>query len=461
MDSDNESYHSESEFYYPDELNLENKQDASNIQVLPRNDSFDDEIRLFIAQQQPVNTTKKTTYDINVWKRFCESIGENRSLEKIPVGELNILLCRFFMTITKKDGSVYEPSSLTSFQRSVQRYLNESNSTTNIFQDPEFNKSREVLLARKRQLVEEFAKGNRPQAARALTEAEEDLLFDQGLFGDHNPEVLQRTIWWAIALHFGFRARDESRKLKWGDVGLSSDPETGNEVLVWKSERGSKTRHGNGHQRAFFPTAQATNNRRCPVSLYKAFASHRPEASKQPESPFFLAVNHRRKPSSQIWYSNAALGKNLIGKFLVTAAKTAGLPGNISNHSVRKTCISRLMDAEVPVNYVAQLSGHKNLKSLDAYKAASTVHQRKMSNILSRATSTQSTNVSQPSTFSSFFKSVKSQESATTTASGLFSGAKIGKFEGCTFNFNIVSSATDTDSCPNKKKRFIIESDSD
>lgn len=30
------------------------------------------------------------------------------------------------------------------------------------------------------------------------------------------------------------------------------------------------------------------------------------------------------------------------------------------------------MDAEVPVNYVAQLSGHKNFKSLDAYKTAST-----------------------------------------------------------------------------------------
>ena len=119
------------------------------------------------------------------------------------------------------------------------------------FPRPEFNKSREVLLARKRQLVEEFAKGNRPQAARALTEAEEDLLFDQGLFGDHNPEVLQRTVWWAIALHFGFRARDESRKLKWGDVDLSFVPETGKEVLVWKSERGSKTSHGNGHRERF------------------------------------------------------------------------------------------------------------------------------------------------------------------------------------------------------------------
>ncbi len=46
------------------------------------------------------------------------------------------------------------------------------------------------------------------------------------------------------------------------------------------------------------------------------------------------------------------------------------------------------MDADIPSNYVAQLSGHKNLKSLDSYKTASRVHQRKMSNILSRSSST-------------------------------------------------------------------------
>ena len=173
----------------------------------------------------------------------------------------------------------------------------------------------------------------------------------------------------------------------------------------------------NRPQRAFFPTAQATmptNNRRCSVSLHKSFASHRPETAKTPESPFFLAANNRRSLNS-------------IGKFLVDAAKAAGLPGNISNHSVRKTCISRLMDAEIPVNYVAQLSGHKNLKSVDAYKAASTVHQRKMSNVLSRttATSTRSHETSlaqnQPSSSISF----SSQESAITRASRLFSGAKL------------------------------------
>ena len=345
------------------------------------------EIQNFIGSQRPDNTSKKTTYDINVIKRYFESINERREIENIPPEELNIQLAKFFMNVRKKNGNVYEPTSLKDFQRSLQRNLNDKSAQVNILQDQEFSKCREVLLAKKRELVQQHAKGNRPQACRELTITEEDQLFQLGLFGKHEPEVLQRTVWWVLSLHFGFRARDESRRLKWGDIVLSNDPETGCELMLWKAERGSKTRHGNGQQqRAFYPTAQATENERCPVQLYRAFAEHRPLEMKQPDSPFFLAINHRRQPSSQIWYSKAALGKSKIGKFLSKAAKAAKLPGNITNHSVRKTCISRLMDADIPENFVAQLSDHKNLKSLDSYKSASTAHQRKMSLVLSRST---------------------------------------------------------------------------
>ena len=82
----------------------------------------------------------------------------------------------------------------------------------------EFAKSREFLLARKRYLVVNNAKGNRPQAARELTEDEEDLLSQTSQFGEDDPEVLQRTVWWLLSLHFGFRARDECRRLQCGDI---------------------------------------------------------------------------------------------------------------------------------------------------------------------------------------------------------------------------------------------------
>ena len=94
------------------------------------------------------------------------------------------------------------------------------------------------------------AKGNKPQAAQAMDE--DEALFEAGEFGDSNPVALQRTVWWFLSLHFGFRARDESRKLRWGDVQLQQQND-GQEVLVWLAERGTKTRHGQerGHQRVF------------------------------------------------------------------------------------------------------------------------------------------------------------------------------------------------------------------
>ena len=95
------------------------------------------------------NTVKKTEYDLHVWKRFFLEVGEARKIEEIPADELNILICQFLIVIKKKDGGSYEPATLQSFQRSLQRYLNDKNSKLNILKDREFLKSREVLLSKK------------------------------------------------------------------------------------------------------------------------------------------------------------------------------------------------------------------------------------------------------------------------------------------------------------------------
>ena len=227
------------------------------------------EFRDFIEEQRATNTKDKTKSDLNVWERFCTERNDTRKLEFIPWKELNILLCEFFKNIRKKNGAEYEPGTLTSFQRSIQRYLNGQGSQANLIQGDEFKLSREVLGAKRKQLVVQHGKGNRPQASRELSEAEEDKLFEEGAFGEHNPVALQRTVWWLLALHFGFRARDESRRLQWGDVSLEKD--TDNEMLVWKAKRGSKTRKGQDKpsgRRAFYLFAQATNSERCPVRYY-------------------------------------------------------------------------------------------------------------------------------------------------------------------------------------------------
>ena len=390
----------------------------------------------------------------------------------LPAPSLNHLLCKFFMNVKKQDGSDYEPNTLSSYQRSIQRSLEENNYSGNILKDQEFEKSRKVLAARRKSLVSS-GKGNKPQATRALTDTEEDSLFKAGEFGDSDPVVLQRTIWWCLSIHFGFRARDESRKLRWGDVQLQTTSEN-EEVLVWLSERGTKTRTGQerGHQRAFQPKAYATNDDRCPVRFYKEFRDHRPREMNTDEAPFFLAVKHKRSPNDNIWYMKSPLGKNQIGKFLSTAAKNAGIPqksgAKISNHSVRKTGISRLLDENVPENFVAQHSGHKNTESLQSYKSAGQKQQKNMSMILSRVPrDTQATsslnNLIQPTTANESLEICPSAVnqatiSATTSAdnsknSSFFAG--IHSVQGCSFQvFN-----SEVNAHVHGKRRRIIESD--
>ena len=131
-------------------------------------------------------------------------------------------------------------------------------------------------------------------------------------------------------------------------------------------------RNDEGSRRPSFPIAQASNNPRYPVFFYKAYRRHCLTAINNPESPFYLAINHKPKPSDTVWFMNAPLGKNSIGTFLKMAAKRTGLQWNVTNQPVRKTSVGRLLDADVPASYVAQLSGRKNLRSLDSYKSAST-----------------------------------------------------------------------------------------
>ncbi|CAH3143961.1 unnamed protein product, partial [Porites lobata] len=222
-------------------------------------------------QQKSANTNKKTATDMNTFLRYMEANSmKNGKIESLPAPELDHLLSKFCLNARKKNGEEYEPAKVSSFQRSIQRYLSEKKYPFNILKDNEFEKSRKVLAAKR------------------------------------------------------------------------------------KSLRGTKTRHGQerGHQRAFQPKIYATNTASCLVSFYKKFRSHRPVQNERTRIIILLGGTPR---------------KNEMGKFLSTAAKNAGLHKEgkkVTNHSVRKPCISRLLDADVPENFVAQLSGHKSSESL-------------------------------------------------------------------------------------------------
>ena len=101
----------------------------------------------------------------------------------------------------------------------------------------------------------------------------------------------------------------------------------------------------------------------------------------KPESPFYLSINYQ--PNDNYWYKRQPMGKNKLGTIMNTLSEKANLQGKKTNHSARKTMITLLSKKNVPDTQIQQLSGHKNIQSLNSYKTASLQQQKEMSHIIS------------------------------------------------------------------------------
>ena len=102
----------------------------------------------------------------------------------------------------------------------------------------------------------------------------------------------------------------------------------------------------------------------------------------QLDSPFYLAINYKPIAGSK-WYKKQRMGKDRIGQFMKRIACDGSLKGRKTNHSARKTMIISLASSNIPDTQIMQLSGHRNVQSLNSYKQASLQQQQKMSHILS------------------------------------------------------------------------------
>ncbi|XP_028417951.1 zinc finger MYM-type protein 2-like [Dendronephthya gigantea] len=265
----------------------------------------------YIIDQENKNTRAKTKRDVNLLVEFLRQKDELRNPEELQVEELNDYLSEFILSVKKKDGEEYEPSSLRGFLSSFHRYLKEHKYTANIVEDLAFEKTRKCLQARSKQLKKK-GKGNKPNAAEALTDDQINILYEKNLLGLSNNEALLNTLWLFNSLHFGLRGCDEHRQMCWGDVKLITAAD-GTEYLEY-SERQTKTRTGAEPRniRAVKPKAFAVPNGsrdRDPVEIYKTYCHKRPDAMNKPEAPFYLGINHIKNPSSgKSWFKTNAMG---------------------------------------------------------------------------------------------------------------------------------------------------------
>ena len=125
-------------------------------------------IDFFKDNNQNTNTKRATK---NWMKRYNEWAVENgctSSLESLDAVSLNGRLEHYFSSVTKKDGSNYEPSSLGCMQAAIERYLEEKGLLFSIIKDREFKGSTDVIEGRAKFLRENGGLGRKPNRARSL-----------------------------------------------------------------------------------------------------------------------------------------------------------------------------------------------------------------------------------------------------------------------------------------------------
>ena len=120
---------------------------------------------------------------------------------------MTIWLPKFVLKLRRRDGDHYLPDTLygicTALNRSLKRV---DRANINIFTDPGFIYFKETLDAQMKALK---ATGNyQRKKAEVVKPHNEDLLWEKGLLGDHNPKVLLDTIHWAV---FAIRGGEHRR----------------------------------------------------------------------------------------------------------------------------------------------------------------------------------------------------------------------------------------------------------
>jgi hypothetical protein len=159
------------------------------------------------------------------------------------------------------------------------------------------------------------------------------------------------------------------------------------------NERQTKTRTGTNISdvREVSPKIFENPGDRDPIKFYEMYASKRISNFSGPEDPFYLAPRTipLEDTRSSLWYLRQKVGVKKLCKLLKTMKEKVQLDPNkrITSHSARKYLVQKLRENEVQSTDIMQISGHKNINSVNSYSSISENKQREISNILSNTRS--------------------------------------------------------------------------
>ena len=312
--------------------------------------SFRDDVGGLICENK--NTRKQTNWAMHLfekWRKFRNNLscGEAiSSLENMNMEQLNKNLSLFFLEIRKPDGQPYPGQTLYIIALGLLRYLREKNIDVNIFdkKDATFSQFRSVLYARMKEL-KAAGIGTHVKQAMPITPELEDKLWKEGLLGAHSSKALFNSVYFYNCKLFGLQSTFEHRALQCEQFELGED-EGGKYIKFSKQTSkhkeipGRKRKLGNSSIKRY--NVSITDGNRDLYFIYSTYLSAVRGGSFY-RRPMLPTVG------SGPLFSVQPMGINKIRSVISDMCHEAGLPGQFTNSSGKKTYAFSLKQADTGV----------------------------------------------------------------------------------------------------------------
>ena len=211
-----------------------------------------------------------------------------------------------------------------------------------------------------------------------------------GTLGEDTPDKLRATVLFLIGINCGMRAGEEHYELRRdGPTKLSQFSfkrnDTGARCVVYEEDTITKTNDGGINsmrkdRKIVWINPNKSDVARCPVRLIDKYMSLVPPVKSETSKHNFY-LRSMEKPNPVQWYTSQVVGLNTLRKTVGELLKKSEFDGYFTNHSLRRSNITRLFQAGVDKKLIREISGHRS-DAIDKYCVTSHAQRTEISNIL-------------------------------------------------------------------------------
>ena len=351
-----------------------------------------DEIEREMLESSPVTTRKKADWSMNVFTTWHQAkkaawatggassaVNTGKSYEEMGKADLNYLMKYFVFEVRNTDGDRYSASTLKDMFSMVQYYFQHTlKKDWSLWKEPAFVESRRALDAAMK-LATKDGKGAGLRRSEAIPDSLENRAWNSELFELSTPRGLSNAIVWLVGKHFALRGGSELRNLLF-EQKIRLDLIDGNECLSYVDNAVTKTHQGGlkGLRRdpKVVRAFHSAGHDRCIVCIYTAYVAERPDGC---DNALFLSPNRNWTPGKTGgWFTKGPIGRHTLATLVSTAIATVAPEdsGRYTNQSLRKTCATRLHEAEIERADICRITGHSS-SAVDRYIGMSVGMQRR------------------------------------------------------------------------------------